>query len=103
MLCLQLPPLLLGGGAPSCCLLTYPTSLAVSPNPPRIEPRRAAFSTPGVQWCGVIAEPDLREEILHDDDEFVIVACDGLWDVMSSKKVRMRSSQRVIFFVCPMP
>lgn len=82
------------------CLLTYPTLLAVSPNPPRIEPRRA-FSTPGVQWVGVIAEPDLREEILHDDDEFVIVACDGLWDVMSSKKVRMRSSQHVISFCVP--
>ncbi|GMH82856.1 hypothetical protein TrVE_jg2144 [Triparma verrucosa] len=31
----------------------------------------------------VISRPYLSETNLKDDDEFVVVACDGLWDVMS--------------------
>lgn len=31
------------------------------------------------------AEPELKESILSDEDEFLIMACDGLWDVMSSQ------------------
>lgn len=33
----------------------------------------------------LIAEPELRETILTDEDEFLIIGCDGLWDVMSSQ------------------
>lgn len=36
----------------------------------------------------IIPEPDLLEIDLTGDEEFIIVACDGLWDVMTSKEVR---------------
>ncbi|KAL9261465.1 putative protein phosphatase 2C 27 [Drosera capensis] len=35
--------------------------------------------------CPLIAEPELQETILTVDDEFLIMGCDGLWDVMSSQ------------------
>ncbi|KAH9626956.1 hypothetical protein KSS87_005725 [Heliosperma pusillum] len=31
------------------------------------------------------AEPELKEAVLTEDDEFLLLACDGLWDVMSSQ------------------
>ncbi|KAK4770867.1 hypothetical protein SAY87_031399 [Trapa incisa] len=33
----------------------------------------------------LIAEPDFRWATLCEEDEFLIIACDGLWDVMSSQ------------------
>lgn len=33
----------------------------------------------------LIAEPDFRRMILTEDDEFLIIGCDGIWDVMSSQ------------------
>ncbi|XVF66058.1 hypothetical protein PTKIN_Ptkin10aG0003500 [Pterospermum kingtungense] len=33
----------------------------------------------------LIAEPDIRQIALTEDDEFLIIGCDGIWDVMSSQ------------------
>lgn len=33
----------------------------------------------------LIAEPDVRRITLTDDDEFLIIGCDGIWDVMSNQ------------------
>lgn len=36
--------------------------------------------------AGLIAEPEVHEIILHSGDRFIILASDGLWDVMSSQE-----------------
>lgn len=34
----------------------------------------------------LIAEPECRQVVLTEEDEFLIIACDGIWDVMSSQQ-----------------
>ncbi|KAI7735261.1 hypothetical protein M8C21_021589 [Ambrosia artemisiifolia] len=34
----------------------------------------------------LIAEPDVRQIVLTDNDEFMIIACDGIWDVMTNQE-----------------
>ncbi|GLT49331.1 hypothetical protein SLA2020_228950 [Shorea laevis] len=33
----------------------------------------------------LIAEPEFRQVVLTEDDEFLVIACDGIWDAMSSQ------------------
>lgn len=34
----------------------------------------------------LIAEPEFRQIVLTEDDEFLIIGCDGIWDFMSSQQ-----------------
>jgi serine/threonine protein phosphatase PrpC len=36
----------------------------------------------------IIPEPEIREIDLRGDELFLVLACDGLWDVMNSIQVR---------------
>lgn len=36
----------------------------------------------------VVATPDIEQFSLEEGDEFLIVACDGIWDVLTNQEVR---------------
>ena len=42
-----------------------------------------------VQVQMVIAVPEVRHLQLEDGDEFLILACDGIWDVLSNQEVTL--------------
>ncbi len=35
------------------------------------------------------AMPEVRKETLQPGDEFLLLACDGIWDVLSNQEVRL--------------
>ena len=35
---------------------------------------------------GVISEPEIKEEKLDENDKFMIIACDGIWEFISSQE-----------------
>ncbi|KAI9004682.1 phosphatase 2C-like domain-containing protein [Gaertneriomyces semiglobifer] len=43
----------------------------------------------------VTANPDILERQLTDEDEFVVIACDGIWDCMTNQEVVSFVRQRI--------
>ena len=43
----------------------------------------------------VSSEPDMTEHTIHEGDEFFILACDGLWDFVSSEQAVQFVRQRL--------
>mmetsp|Transcript_14604 Transcript_14604/g.22116 ORF Transcript_14604/g.22116 Transcript_14604/m.22116 type:complete len:507 (+) Transcript_14604:132-1652(+) len=43
---------------------------------------------PNIPPCGqmITAEPDIKQIELRDDDEFIILACDGIWDCLTNEE-----------------
>jgi protein phosphatase 2C family protein 2/3 len=33
----------------------------------------------------ITAEPDVTSHTISDDDEFIVIACDGVWDCMTNQ------------------
>ena len=63
------------GGGPAACGSCAPSACGLAPGSLRDK------------LPGLTAVPEMRSEPLQADDEFVILATDGLWDVLSSKRV----------------
>lgn len=43
----------------------------------------------------ISAKPDIRKIVITDEDEFMILACDGIWNFMSSEKVIQFVKERI--------
>ncbi|OEL33829.1 putative protein phosphatase 2C 47 [Dichanthelium oligosanthes] len=43
------------------------------------------MKTPDASASPLIAEPEFQQATLTEDDEFLIMGCDGIWDVMTSQ------------------
>ncbi|KAG7577584.1 PPM-type phosphatase domain superfamily [Arabidopsis thaliana x Arabidopsis arenosa] len=43
------------------------------------------FSPLGGSFSPLISDPDIQQMILTEEDEFLIMGCDGIWDVMTSQ------------------
>ena len=52
----------------------------------------------------ISAQPDVRTLTLEDQDEFMVIACDGIWNFMSSQDVvdfvRERLSKKSLKEIC---
>ncbi|CAI9259845.1 unnamed protein product [Lactuca saligna] len=44
------------------------------------------MKSPGGFDSGLTGKPDIRRAVLTEDDEFLIIGCDGIWDVMSNQE-----------------
>lgn len=42
--------------------------------------------------CGVIAEPDIFQHTLSDEDKLLVVASDGVWEFLSNSDVILIAS-----------
>ena len=49
----------------------------------------------------VIAYPDVQKRPLTDDLEFIVLACDGVWDVMTNEEVIEFCRRRIIYRLAP--
>lgn len=47
----------------------------------------------------ITADPDIRTLELTEEDEFIVLACDGVWNSLSSQEVG-QSRGEWIFFCC---
>lgn len=47
----------------------------------------------------ITADPDIRTLELTEEDEFIVLACDGVWNSLSSQEVG-QSGGRWIFLCC---
>ena len=49
--------------------------------------------------CFIAAFPDVQERSINSDYEFLVLACDGIWDVLTNQEVvdfvRVRIAQRM--------
>ena len=59
-----------------------PTTIAEAVSKQSLEPIGLAYKFVSV----VLAEPEVQTFTLTSEDEFLVLACDGLWDVMSSQR-----------------
>lgn len=76
------PVLLASGGPLPCCPLRC-ASLCPSPLVKLLHlPLPLPVQLPPKEQI-ITAEPDVRHVELQPEDRFLILACDGIWDVMS--------------------
>lgn len=46
-----------------------------------------AFGDFDMKNCGVIVTPEITQRHLTSEDQFLVLACDGVWDVLSNEEV----------------
>lgn len=51
-------------------------------------------AVPDCRVAQVVATPDIEQFTLEDGDEFLILACDGIWDVLTNQEVRAGAAVR---------